>query len=312
MDSPDNANDLLRAADVAMYEAKEAKCGVSVYDPERDGNTPTRLALLGDLRRALQVGELFMLFQPKLHLSTDSIHSVEALVRWQHPTRGILTPDDFIPVAESTGLIMPLTMQTLDLAIAQARLWLDQNQPIQVAVNLSARCLMDPGFPASVQGVLHRHEIPAGLLRLEVTESAIMADPAHALAILTELQLSGISISIDDFGTGYSSMSYLKRLPVDELRIDRSFITHMLANGNGNGSGNDGVLVRSSIDLGHNLGMSVVAEGVEDARTLETLKALGCDVIQGYHLGRPMSAAALGEFLGGRIAHQVSSTSSAD
>lgn len=288
-------NDLLRAADVAMYEAKDRRSGPVVYDPAFDANTPTRLALLGELRRALQGDELFMVYQPKVNLRAGGDVSVEALVRWQHPTRGLLSPDQFIPIAESTSLIMLLSLHTLEQSISQARRWLDDGHAIQVAVNLSPRCLIEADLPELVQAILKRHGLPAKMLRLEVTENTIMSDPTRALVILNELKRTGISLSIDDFGTGYSSMTYLKQLPVDELKIDRSFITDMLVNSS------DGVLVRSSIDLGHNLGMSVVAEGVEDQATLSALEDLGCDVVQGYHLGRPMSVTAIDEWLEQRI-----------
>jgi predicted signal transduction protein with EAL and GGDEF domain len=285
-----DGNTLLRAADVAMYKAKERKSGIVVYDADLDVDTPTRLAVMGDLRRALQDGELFMHYQPKVTLSTQQVHSVEALVRWQHPTRGVVQPAEFIAMAEGTGLILPLTMHTLDLAVAQARQWMERDGEIQVAVNLSARCLLELNLPSLVQGVLDRHGLPARLLRLEITESTFMAEPARALTILHGLHQSGVSLSIDDFGTGYASMSYLKRLPVEELKVDRSFISHLLDNGS------DSVLVRSSIDLGHNLGLSVVAEGVEDLSTLAELASLGCDVAQGYYLSRPVSAAAFDQW----------------
>ncbi len=284
-------NTLLRAADVAMYEAKERRCGIVVYDSGHDVHTPTRLALLGDLRRALQHDELVMYYQPKVDVGTGKVSSAEALVRWQHPERGLLAPDEFIPVAESTGLILPLTLHTLDLAIRQAKRWDESSVPVQVAVNLSPRCLLEADLPAKVQAILRQHGLSAHLLRLEVTETSIMADPARAITILTALQQAGVSLSLDDFGTGYSSMSYLKRLPVDELKIDRSFVTDMLT------AGNDSVLVRSSIDLGHNLGLSVVAEGVEDSATMDRLAGLGCDVVQGYHLARPMPPEALMKWL---------------
>ncbi len=289
-----DGNALLRVADVAMYEAKGRRCGVVVYEPNLDVHTPTRLALLGELRRAMQDDELFLDYQPKVELDTGQVHGVEALVRWQHPVRGVVAPNDFVPVAEGTGLILPLTLRTLDLAIAQARAWSDGGHPVQVAVNLSPRCLLEPDFPALVRARLEQHALPAGLLRLEITESTIMADPTRALAVLQELQAAGISLSIDDFGTGYSSMSYLKRLPVDELKIDRSFVLEMLTNPS------DSVLVRSSIDLGHNLGLAVVAEGVEDEASLQALSDLGCDVVQGYHLGRPMTSEAFTSWLAAR------------
>jgi len=291
-----DGNALLRAADVAMYEAKERRCGVSTYNPELDSNTPTRLALLGDLRRALRDDELLLHYQPKVDLQTGEVRGVEALVRWQHPERGLVPPAAFIPAAEGTGLILPITIRTLQIAIAQAWAWQDKGQAVQVAVNLSPRCLLEPAFPTLVQDLLDQYQLSPRLLRLEITESTIMADPARALASLTALQQSGISLSIDDFGTGYSSMSYLKRLPVDELKIDRSFIVDML------GNDGDNVLVRSSIDLGHNLGLTVVAEGVEDQATVTALAGLGCDVLQGYHLAPPMTATATTEWMGSRAA----------
>ena len=287
---------LLRAADVAMYEAKARKTGVATYDPGLDVNTPTRLALLGDLRRALQRDELVLHYQPKVDLDTGRVRGVEALVRWQHPERGLVPPAEFIPAAEGTGLILPLTVRTLEIAVDQAYRWYDSGQPVQVAVNLSPRCLLEPAFCDAVLELLQRRGLPAHLLRLEITESTIMADPAKALAVLTSLQQAGVSLSIDDFGTGYSSMSYLKRLPVDELKIDRSFVMDMIAD-----SG-DSVLVRSSIDLGHNLGLTVVAEGVEDQATVDALAGMGCDVLQGFHLARPMDAAAATAWLDGRCA----------
>ncbi|MFC5379360.1 putative bifunctional diguanylate cyclase/phosphodiesterase [Aquipuribacter nitratireducens] len=285
---------LLRAADVAMYAAKETRGGAVLYDQDLDVNTPTRLALLADLRRALQEGELYLTYQPKVDVAADEVRGVEALVRWAHPTRGLVTPAEFVPVAEGTGLIVPLTVRTLELAIAQARRWLDEQRPLQIAVNLSPRCLLESGFAGTVAEILSRHGVPSGLIRLEITESTIMSDPARALDVLLALRELGVSLSIDDFGTGYSSMAYLKRLPVDELKIDRSFVLEMLQN-----SG-DQVLVRSSIDLGHNLGLAVVAEGVEDEATLSALTGLGCDVVQGFHLARPMSADQVGSWLDGR------------
>jgi len=287
---------LLRAADVAMYEAKNRSGAVAVYESGLDVNTPSRLALLGDLRRALFEGELVMHYQPKVDLDTDTVRGVEALVRWAHPARGLVPPDEFIPVAEGTGLILPLTLHTLDLAIAQARAWYDRGQRIQVAVNLSPRCLLEARLPVLVQELLDKHGVSSQQLRLEITESSIMADPPRAIAVLTALQQAGISLSIDDFGTGYSSMSYLKTLPIDELKIDRCFVMGMLANCS------DGVLVRSAIDLGHNLGFSVVAEGVEDQLTMSALAELGCDIVQGYHLARPMSGPELTTWLDARRA----------
>ncbi len=289
------ADELVRAADVAMYEAKAGRRGVLVYERSLDGHSPSRLALLGELRQALQEDQLVLYYQPKVDVALGRVTGAEALVRWQHPERGLVPPGEFIPVAEGTGLILPLTMYTLEAAVAQARAWLDAGHTIQVAVNLSPRCLLEPALPDQVRRLLDRHGLPARLLRLELTESTVMADPERALAALTELRDRGVAISIDDFGTGYSSMSYLKQLPVDELKIDRSFVMDMLADGH------DAVLVRSSIDLGHNLGLAVVAEGVEDEETLSALRALGCDVVQGYHLARPMPASAFTDWVVSRV-----------
>ncbi len=276
---------LLRRADVAMYVAKERKTGVTLYDAVHDVHAPARLALLGDLRRALDADDQIVLhYQPKMDLALGQLSGVEALVRWHHPERGLVMPGDFIPVAENTALIQRLTHHILDLAIGQARAWLDAGTPTPVAVNLSTRCLLDDTFPHDVLDLLDRHALPAALLHLEITESAIMADPHRALRALHTLHDAGIRLSIDDFGTGYSSMAYLKQLPVDEIKIDRSFVKDMTTDPD------DATLVRSAIDLGHNLGLAVVAEGVENQTTLDQLRNLGCDLAQGYHLGRPAPA----------------------
>ncbi len=278
---------LMRHADVAMYEAKELSAGVVAYRHDRDNRAPSRLALLGDLRRALDGDELVVHYQPQIDMVSRRLCGLEALVRWQHPQRGLLAPDQFLPVAETTGLINRLTLRVLDLVLAQTRRWHDEQHAVPVAVNLSARCLHDQRLPDIVRAALTRHGVPAHLLRLEITESAIMGEPARALDILRRLSASGVRLSLDDFGTGYSSMSYLRELPVDELKVDRSFVTDMT------GDAKDHLLVRSAVELGHNLGLSVVAEGVEDEPTLHALTDLGCDIAQGYLLARPMSAAAL-------------------
>jgi EAL domain-containing protein (putative c-di-GMP-specific phosphodiesterase class I) len=258
---------------------------------------PNRLLLLGELRRALEKpDELVLHYQPKVGLHSNQLCGVEALVRWNHPTRGIVSPVEFIPMAESTGLINRLTEHVLAVALAQTRAWLDAGREIPVAVNLSPRCLLDATMLDRVRELLVRHRVPARLLRLEVTETAVMANPALAMEILTGLDELGVRLSIDDYGTGYSSMAYLKRLPVDELKVDRSFILNMTA------SDNDAILVRSAIDLGHNLGLTVVAEGVEAEEHVRALRALGCDIAQGYHFARPMPAAELAEWLRGRAA----------
>ena len=291
---PDHGGDvqsLLQRADVAMYVAKEHPAGCEVYTRERDDYSPDRLTLLTDLRRAIDRGELVLHYQPKADLRTGEIHGVEALVRWQHPERGMIPPDEFIPSAQKTGVIGPLTMFVLDEALRQCRTWSLQGLELCVAVNLSTRNLLDLHLPEAVGELLARWEVPAGLLELEITESTILADPVRAMQILSRLDEMGVRLSIDDFGTGYSSLAYLKRLPVDELKIDKSFILGM------DESENDEVIVRSTIDLGRNLGLRVVAEGVESPQAWSRLAQLGCNVAQGYFLSRPVPAQELTQWL---------------
>jgi diguanylate cyclase (GGDEF)-like protein len=295
----DTVDTLLRFADVAMYAAKDTKTGVVVYRAEMHNQDSTRLLLLGDLRRALEADDqLFLQYQPKVGLTFGELRGVEALVRWNHPVRGLVSPMDFIPIAETTGLINRLTAYVLRLAVRQARDWLNQGMSVPVAVNLSPRCLLDPALVSYVTQLLGQYQLPATLLRLEVTETAVMANPAVAMTTLTDLRNLGIRLSIDDFGTGYSSMAYLKRLPVDELKVDRSFVLNMT------GDDNDAVLVRSAIDLGHNLGLTVVAEGVEGAGHVTALQDLGCDIAQGFHYARPMAADDLPRWM---EAHRIAS-----
>ena len=279
----------LRRADVAMYEAKTQHLPYATYELTRDDNTVARLAMLGDLRRAVCSGELVLHFQPKVSSRSGEVHSVEALVRWQHPIRGLLTPDEFIPIAETTAVIHPLTDEILRQALTQTRAWLDLGWMIPVSVNISARSLLDLTFPAEVQAQLDASGVPGGLLSLELTEGAVMADPGNALTVLNALNAMGICLSIDDFGTGYSSMAYLKALPVRELKVDRSFVTGMTTDDS------DHVLVQSAVDLGHNLGLHVVAEGVENASTQAALTAMGCDLLQGNFIHRPVIASELDE-----------------
>jgi diguanylate cyclase len=283
----DDVETLLRHADVAMYEAKAAHHPFARYEASRDNNDLSRLVLLGDLRRAIPAGELTLHYQPKISTSTGALSSVEGLVRWQHPTLGLLQPDEFIPLAENTAIIHALTTEVLRLALSQARKWADAGRSIPVAVNISARSLLDPRFPAHVQDLLDAHGVAPYLLSLELTETAVMADHDLALAVLKTLDSMGVSLSIDDFGTGYSSMSYLKTLPVKELKIDRCFVMSM-AN-----DPDSAVIVRSAVDLGHNLGMTVVAEGVQDSITRSDLTDMGCDLVQGYQICRPIPAKEL-------------------
>jgi diguanylate cyclase len=278
---------LLRHADVAMYEAKSAHHPFARYESSRDDNNLSRLVLLGDLRRAIPAGELILHYQPKVSTGTGIMNSVEALVRWQHPTLGLVQPDGFIPQAESTAVIHALTTEVLRLALSQVRTWAEAGRSIPVAVNISARSLLDPRFPAHVRELLDAHDVAPYLLCLELTETAVMTDYDLALVVLQALDTMGVSLSIDDFGTGYSSMSYLKTLPVKELKIDRSFVMAMADDPD------SAVIVRSTIDLAHDLGMTVVAEGVEDRSSRNDLAAMGCDLVQGYEICRPVPAVEL-------------------
>jgi diguanylate cyclase (GGDEF)-like protein/PAS domain S-box-containing protein len=288
------ASELLQRADVAMYAAKDAHLSYVVYDPGLDRHSPRRLGLLGQLRRALAAGELVVHYQPKADVRSGRIVGVEALVRWQHPENGLLGPGEFVPLAETTGLIRPLTSHVLEAALLQCRAWLDAGRGLSVAVNLSTRCLLDLALPDQITGLLEDAAVAPERLVLEITESSIMTDPARALEILNRLHALGVELAIDDFGTGYSSMAYLKNLPVQELKVDRSFVQHL------RDSQSDAVIVRSTVDLGHNLGLRVVAEGVEDEATLHELASLGCDSVQGYHLAKPMPAAELDAWLDAR------------
>jgi diguanylate cyclase (GGDEF)-like protein len=286
-----NPDELLQHADIAMYVAKDTHAGFVLFDPKQDQHSPRRLALLGELRRALEQQQLVLYYQPKVDTHTGQLLGVEALVRWRHPTHGLLLPGEFIPLAERTGLIGPLTSYVLDAALHQCSDWRQAGHELAIAVNVSARSLLDLDFPDQVAGLLARWEVPARLLVVEITESTIMADPTHALEILGRLNTMGVEIAIDDFGTGYSSMAHLKTLPVNELKVDRSFVSQMTSNSS------DAVIVRSTVDLGRNLGLRVVAEGVEDSQTLLELDALGCDAIQGYHISRPVAADELVQWL---------------
>jgi diguanylate cyclase len=289
-----DAQTLLQRADIAMYVAKQQKRGVVVYDPENDDHSPERLSLLGQLRRGIERGELFLQYQPKMDLKTMEVVGVEALVRWQHPDRGMVPPNDFIPLAEHTGLIGPLTMSVLNMALAQVKVWADSGHHIPVAVNISARNLSDDTFADKVKGLLVEHAVASGLLEVEVTESAVMLEPEKAARILNELHAIGVRIAIDDFGAGYTSLAQLKNLPISELKIDKSFILAMHSNAD------DAMIVKSMIDLGHSLNMKVVAEGIETAHAVNTLADLQCDIGQGYHLCRPALSEALMQWYGQR------------
>jgi diguanylate cyclase (GGDEF)-like protein len=280
----DDAVTLLKHADVAMYAAKQQGQSVQAYHPDSDPHSFKRLPLLGELRRGIDRSELFLHYQPKVSLSSGKVTGVEALVRWQHPELGLVRPDEFIPYAEHTGLIGSLTRCVLDLSLAQVKVWADAGHRIPVAVNISARNLLDDNLVSHITKLLAHHSLPAQMLELEVTESAIMLDPQRAHSMLSQLHALGIRIAIDDFGAGYTSLAQLKNLPIDELKIDKSFVLTMQSDPK------NALIVKSVIELGHNLGMSVVAEGVETADALSALTGYRCDIAQGYHLCRPQSA----------------------
>ena len=273
---------LLQHADVAMYEAKKKHTGYEVYSVDHDPYNPVRLAMVGELKRALQENQVLLHYQPKVDLETGKVVGAEALVRWQHPTRGLLPPVEFVPMAERTGLIKPLSRYVLNMALSQCREWRDEGMDLKVSVNLSTRDLLDPHLPQDVSQLLSRWRLPASAVELEITESTMMVDPQRSLEVLKRLHNMGIALSIDDFGTGYSSLAYLKELPVNELKIDRTFVEAMTSNRG------DAFIVRSTIDLAHNLSLQVVAEGVEDQATMDELAGLGCNVAQGFHLSRPL------------------------
>jgi EAL domain-containing protein (putative c-di-GMP-specific phosphodiesterase class I) len=279
-----DVNTLVQRADVAMYDAKRTQAGVATYSAERDPYSADRLGLLAELRHALEHDELVLHYQPKVAVDGGEVVGVEALVRWQHPTRGLLGPAEFVPLAERTGAVADLTRWVLDAALARCRTWLDAGLELPVAVNLAAANIVDVALPDAVAELLERHDVPARLLQCEISEHTVMADPVRAMEVLGRLREMGLRLSLDDFGTGHSSLAYLKRLPLDEVKIDRSFVAGM-AEDEG-----DAVIVRSTIDLGRNLGLDVVAEGVEDEETLRELGALRCDVAQGFFLSRPLPA----------------------
>ncbi len=286
-----DVDSLLQKADVAMYVAKEARTGFEIYSPERDHHTPRRLSLLGDLRKAVEAGQLVVHYQPKADMRAGGIIGVEALLRWHHPEHGLIPPDEFIPLAEHTGLIKPLTMFVLEEALSQCHAWRQDGLQVGVAVNLSMRNLYDPRFADDVQRLLRSWRVEPRYLEFEITESVIMADPQRAGAVLGRLSALGVGLSLDDFGVGYSSLAYLRRLPVTEIKIDKSFVMNITDNES------DAMIVRSTIGLARSLGLRVVAEGVETKHTWARLVALGCDVAQGYYLCRPKPAYELTPWL---------------
>ena len=287
---PEHGNDsdsLMRHADIAMYAAKRAGTGHETYDPRQNQNNSGRLSLLGELRQAVEQDRLTLVYQPKLTLSGTPERAAEALLRWNHPEQGLIAPGKFVPFAEQTGYIKVLTRWVLDRAFRQCAEWHDRGLEIAISVNISARDLHTADFPGGVTDLLQRHALDATRICLEVTESAVMEDPSHALEVLHRLHEIGFKLAIDDFGTGYSSLAYLKRLPVHELKIDKSFVRSLVSDGD------DAAIVRATIDLAHVMGLGVTAEGVEDEAVLKALRRLGCDRAQGYFISPPLKSEEL-------------------
>ena len=294
---PDHGHDvstLLRRADVAMYQAKRTGTQIETYDAERDPYSSERLTLLGELRHAIDNYELVLHFQPKVALASGRVMGVEALLRWQHPERGLLGPDQFLGLAERTGLIADVTRWVLEAAVRQCAEWREDGVDLPVAINLAAANIVDITLPARVAETLRRWDVPGDRLECEISEDTVMGDPRRATDVLERLRAQGIRLSLDDFGTGHSSLSYLKRLPLDEVKIDRSFVSGMAV------EASDAAIVRSTIDLARHLGLDVVAEGVESEEVLEVLQSLDCDIAQGFLLSRPLPAAELNGWLAAR------------
>ena len=287
----DDSHALLRSADVAMYDAKRRGCGFAFYDRRLDQHSPQRLAIMSELGTALRKQQLCLHFQPKVGIVDSAVSGFEALVRWQHPEQGLLYPDKFIPTAEVSDVIHQLSQRVLDLAMAQQKRWSLQGHDLPMAINLSARNLVDERCYYQIRELLDGHGVAPDRLELEITETALMHDPEGAITLLGKIADLGVKLAIDDFGTGYSSLAYLRRLPIDALKVDRVFVRDMLNNEP------DAIIVRSIIALAHNLGLQVVAEGVEDAGTLQTLRDMRCDQAQGYYFARPASSEDMTQWL---------------
>jgi EAL domain-containing protein (putative c-di-GMP-specific phosphodiesterase class I) len=269
---------------------------VAVYDARLHERGAAHLTAVTELRHAIDRSELFLHYQPKALADTGAVCGVEALARWQHPTRGLVRPDEFIPIAEENGLIEPLTRYVIDAALRQCRVWQDAGWEVPVSVNVGAACLHHTEFPGDVADLIKRHGLPARLLTLEITESAIISDPDRAVEVLRGLTELGVRLSIDDFGTGYSSISYLRNMRVHEMKLDRSFVTHMCTDAG------DSAIVHALVALARNFGLQAVAEGVEDQDTWTALAEAGCDVVQGYFLSEPLPAEEVVSWLGDRAA----------
>ena len=292
-DRGSDAATVLRHADLALHSAKEARSGSAVFSPELDRGDSSRLGLLADLRGAVCRNELGVHYQPQIDLATGRVIGVEALARWQHPELGAITPDEFVPLAEHSGLITPLTMVVLRTALQDVEQLQDEPGDLRVAVNISPRSLLDRGFVDEVARELAGVTVPASALTLEITETSLMTDPEQAVTALTRLRSIGVRLSVDDLGTGYSSLAYLLKLPVDEIKIDRSFVATLPDPA-------AEVVVAAIIDMGHRLDRHVVAEGIEDERSYEVLRGLGCDFAQGFWMGRPMPIVELRGYLADR------------
>jgi diguanylate cyclase len=282
---------LLQRADVALSTAKGAPSRVAFYRVDDDPHSKERVQTLEALRAGLSRGELVCHYQPKITLATGATDSVEALVRWQHPERGLLAPDEFLPLAEQAGLMRPLTLAVLEIALAEASRWREEGHVVSVAVNLSVTNLLDANLPSDVDRLLARHRLPPAALILEITETVLMTDATGAKAVVDALHALGVGLSVDDYGTGYSSLAYLQDLAIDELKLDRSFIRRLSEDPR------SAAIVRSTVDLAHSLGLRIVAEGVEDETTVDLLRRYGCDVIQGFFYSRPLPSSALTRWL---------------
>lgn len=297
-----NSHVLLQRADTAVAGAKQNNTGFALYSPERDCNSLERLTMASALRGALKKAELTLYYQPKMDIKTRRVCGVEALVRWSRAGHGMVPPSEFIPLAERTGMIRPLTIWVLNTALRQMAIWQKEGLKLDVAVNISARNLLDTDIVDTVEGILNAWEVSPSSLVLEITESSIMVDPERAFGVISRLHAVGVRLSIDDFGTGYSSLAYIKRLPALEIKIDKSFVQNM------DTDENDAVIVRSTIDLAHNMGRKVVAEGIESQDIYDLLDMLGCDMAQGFHICHPLPAEALQPWL--ESSRNVSATAS--
>jgi diguanylate cyclase (GGDEF)-like protein len=280
----DNSHSLLRCADVAMYRAKSEASRTVIYNTDQDAHSPRRLSMMSELGTAIRQNQLVLHYQPRVHIASKRCMGCEALVRWQHPRLGMVPPAEFIPLAEMGDLIQPLGLWVLENALQQIVRWRERGLELLVSVNLSTRNLMDSAFPSHIEKLLKKYPVPPSLLEVEITESTLIGDPERALSVIGRIHNLGVRFAIDDFGTGYSSLGYLKRLPIDTLKIDRSFVRDMLTDEQ------DAVIVRSTLGLAHSFGLEVVAEGVEDVQTLEALKNLNCEQAQGYVISRPVPA----------------------